>query len=78
MTEPNIVRTRRQRIEARNPGSWSGLLLKCYSKYTNILHCDALRSIWIALQSISDALRSMLYNSIRIQNPVKVIQVHVH
>ena len=42
MTEPNIVRTRRQRIEARNPGSWSGPLAKRYSKYTNMLHCDAL------------------------------------
>ena len=30
MTEPNIVRTRRQRIEAGNPGSWSGALPKHY------------------------------------------------
>ena len=32
MTEPNVVRTRRQRIEIGNPGTWSGPLPVRYSK----------------------------------------------
>ena len=32
MTEPNVVRTCRQRIELGNPGTWSGPLPVRYSK----------------------------------------------
>ena len=36
MTEPNIVRTRRQLIEAGDLGSWSGPLRTRYSEYMHI------------------------------------------
>ena len=57
MTEPNLVRSKRQRIEEGTAGSFFGPLPKRYSKfYVFILRCDALRSIYNALSSIHTAL----------------------
>ena len=62
MTEPNVVRSKRQRIQEDTAGSFFGPLPKRYGRcilsltYVS-LHCDASRPIQFALRSIHTASR---------------------
>ena len=57
MTEPNIVRSKRQHIEQETAGSFFGLYPNVMVGFNVfILHCNALRSIYTALRSIHTAL----------------------
>ena len=62
MTEPNVVRSKRQGIEEGTAGSFFGPLPKRYGRCILFviyifLHCDASRSIQSALRSIHTASR---------------------
>ena len=75
MTEPNIVRMRRQRIEIGNPGTWSGPLPVRYSK-SNFFF-EMCRDLYIPRHDRS----KMRYDRYYIKTTVFMIQycrVHVH
>ena len=79
MTEPNVVRTRRQRIEIGNPGTWSGPLPVRYSK-SNFFFSKCVvmrRDLYIPRRDRSKMRHDRYY----IKTTVFMIQycrVHVH
>ena len=78
MTEPNIVRTRKQCTDAGNPGSWSGPLPNHYSKY---LHIFALRCVKIYIYCITIYVQCVEIDVVQFNKDPKygqVIQVHMH